>query len=253
MNDMKKILLLFIACSALLACNKMEDNSPKLITITGGINLNDTKAQPIDPTAETVYFDWEEGDTITLFSTDDEEGNTPHTFTIINSSIDKTNHTASFTGEAFEGIEKGFWGFTGVDFDDWGNTNTTYVEDSYKAAGVINSGTITGGFTVDYLFPVLNLKLTGSVTIGKIVVAFTYKEETNFCTLNCGEGVQLSSTEKVIYFPLSGNISDDWEIKIYDTNESMIMKKKGNYKLSNGNNPKNNKIIAFPVLNVTAN
>jgi len=255
---MKRILIIFFACSTLLACNKMEDNSPKLITITGGIKLNDTKAQPVaselNGNSTTVHFDWEEGDVVTII-VPTTQPNPPiiRTFSVINSTINTENHTASFIGEAFD-MSNGYTVVAGatLNMESQGfMPQTTYVENSYKACGMCMGTGTSSGFTIDKLFPVLKLQLKGNVLIKKIKVCTKSDapSQVTFGLLDCVEGIQLSNEPKTVYFPIINGGAAVWRIIFYGDNDAIIMEKESNFDLTSYSGFIN-KIISFPELTV---
>lgn len=229
---MKKFLLFAVAMLSLVACKKNNGDEPKVparqvtihATVYGGKSANGpARIAPADPTAATVIFEWEEGDVVYLLSNDESE---IQEFTLIPGTISQDGQYADFTGTELAdmsnymvlyGGEKDYMIFFSND-----DYEINYIEDSFKPA-VYGSGD-GDSFVLDQFGTVIKLQLTGEAKLGKIEYVYTKGIQPSVVTMNMGDGLQLTNTPKVVYFPVfKGEVQTSF--KFYDTENQLIMEK----------------------------
>jgi len=195
---MKKLFIFAAALLCLVACNQKEElTTPimpgKTCTLTATINLNDNHnaaARKITPgaiTGDQLAFKWQEGDTVIISN-----GTESQKFGVKEGTVSSDGKTAEFEGTALTDMSS----YT-VTYGNASATEVIYQEGTFTP---IASGTGANNlFELNSYNPVLELKLTGATTVTSIKYFVNGELKT---TLNCGEGIALTSSEKKVYFPL---------------------------------------------------
>lgn len=237
---MKKILSTLLIIPMVWACSSKDDlktnTATSTITLNATIEIPTTKVSPVDLSQNTVSFDWNEGDVVKVATFGSTE---IQTFTIINSSIDKVNHKASFTGTPLSGGMTSYFVFYNYPDDGIleiitrGKTPATttpravYYENSFRPFAIATNGT-SAGFTLDYFQPVLKLNLKGEVSVKKVAICgYTNQQEVDIDMLLPGDdGLQLNDTTATsIYFPIN-DCPDGFNIGFFDASDKLIMSQK---------------------------
>jgi len=254
---MKRIFYFLVLFVSLVACQKYDiasdqgGSTSKLITLTASIDLSKTKVIPVDPTADTVYFKWQAGDSI--FITD---FSTYEVFKIVDNSISTDGKTATFTGKALSDMSYYLvlTGYSGSDINELfnGPYNTTYVEGTFHPMG-FGSG-LGQNFNITGFNPVLKLRVKGNATIGKIEYYYLAGEEeweeegyrlSN--TLMCKDGISLSSEISSIYSSAPQRSEQAFKLVFYDTDDNVLKIQE-----STKNIKEVYSIITCPVLEINA-
>lgn len=230
---MKKVFVFAAALAVLAACSKDNDQALKAgetVTLNATVGLPACKVAPDDPTASTVNFVWQEGDSVT----------------ISNGTESSVFHVDAAT------IQGGTASFTGTALSDMSSYTVSYGDGSAVAyqAGTftpIISGTGGGSsFTLNQFRPVLKLQLTGDVTLGKIEL-WEGDPEQVVTTLGCGAGLQLTTTATTVYFPVNTTLAGGFTLKFYDTDDELVMSKS-----SSNTTDYSNQIVPTGALEVVA-
>jgi len=228
---MKKVFVFAAALAVLAACSKDNDQALKAgetVTLNATVSLPACKVAPDDPTASTVNFVWQEGDSVT----------------ISNGTESSVFHVDAAT------IQGGTASFTGTALSDMSSYTVSYGDGSAVAyqAGTftpIISGTGVGSsFTLNQFRPVLKLQLMGDVTLGKIEL-WEGDPEQVVTTLGCGAGLQLTTTVTTVYFPVNTTLAGGFTLKFYDTDDELVMSKS-----SSNTTDYSNQIVPTGVLEV---
>jgi len=237
---MKKILSTLLIIPMVWACSSKDDfntnTATSTITLNATIEIPTTKVSPVDLSQKTVSFDWNEGDVVKVATFGSTE---IQTFTIVNSSIDKVNHKASFTGTPLSGGMNSYLVFYNYPDDailemiTKGETPATttpravYYENSFRPFAIATNGT-SAGFTLDYFQPVLKLNLKGEVSVKRVAICgYINQQEVDIDMLLPGDdGLQLNNTTATsIYFPIN-DCPDGFNLGFFDASDKLIMSQK---------------------------
>jgi len=265
---MKKIMLFAVACIALVACNKnIENEQPEkqfkpgeTITLSARVSNDATKVTSDDIDADTVSFKWQKGDKVLLFLANDALTvvTESQVFTIIDETISADGKSADFTGKALSSMESYYALYCGTNAEvskvTEGNNGGNLILDNFDnnlnlyALGFSNKD----GFALDYFIPTIHLKLTGDVTIGKVEYGYEKGNPPSFSaktTINCNDGVVLTSTPQDFLIPYFSAQSSGFDLKFYDMSGDLIMTKhtdsKSLYDMMEGFG-----LVSFPELEV---
>jgi len=253
---MKKIMLFAAACIALVACTKNIDNATptgRQVTISATVQIPSEYATKVSPdasslSASTITFHWEAGDKVVLSSNDFTE---MQLFTIVDASINGT--TANFTGTALSDMSSYKARYCGK--------NTSIEKVTKLFAGTIDSLSYdvndfhpyifgsgnADGFTLNDFNNVINIPLKGDATIGKIDY-YTNSTLSIAATMSFGTGLTLTNTETPVYMPLFVYTSDGFSIKIYDTDDQLLLEKVSSDDLTSISST----LVKYPALEVKA-
>ena len=220
------IVLIFVSCT-----NKVEVGTPFVegqeVTLTASIVDSNSNAKQMpgkqrvsgkDADA-TIDLTWNAGDEI-LVSVGDKSA----VFTL---SSGENSSSGEFRGKMpADGSEYSV--SYPVDYSDDVLTHQTYVEDGFgnglMKMSTKQNGTLDNGFVLSADNAVLGLQLTGSQTLGKIVLTNTATTKTY--TLHC-DGVVLTAEAILFYIVVPVK---DWAngmlVEVYDKDERVILRKK---------------------------
>lgn len=209
---MKKLLYFAAALLVLVGCNESKKNVPAhLVTITGGIELKSQQG-PSKVIAregwedvavgDDVEFIWEEGDVIAVLSSDFQE---IKSFTV--SKILEGGAIAEFTGEPLSGGMESYLTAYPYKFGEAYKTMNAEGKDDLLVAFARNqqyTGKLkpdglgngeSSSFTINSFMPIIDLSLTGNVTLGKIDYYFMgitgYAREAD-ASISMGDGLLLT-------------------------------------------------------------
>ncbi len=262
---MKKFMYFAAALLVLVGCNKKEnakENAPQnLVTITGGIKIasqdgpNKVVAKPGWESVEDrgdVEFIWEAGDEIAVVNSDKTE---VKKFTVLEISQDK--QTATFIGEPLSGGMEGYysvyypyeWGAAAIIDEEAEADVFANQQYSDKLRPIGRDFWATDGSFELYLYDVIDLSLTGSVKLGKIMYHIEEGGEWDTpydITLSLGDGLQLTDQpQHVTFVPFIYLAGKEFKLSFYDTDDLFIMEKTGSIDSWN-----ESQIFSFPTLRV---
>lgn len=237
---MKKFLLFAAAMLCLVACNKNASDvtapARKVVlhaTVdNGGAANGPARIAPVDPTATTVEFAWEENDQIKVVT---DAG----TYTL--TAININGNQADFEGEIAGSLDNYtvYYGYN----PDAASQTVEYIANSFKPC-VKATGCSGESFVLNEFYPVLKLQLKGSKTLGKIEYLIGTNEK---ATMTFTDGIALNTTTAtVIYLPVADVDAAGFTLKFYDNaaTPALIMEKATTFNLAD----KMGKIVAFPEL-----
>lgn len=261
---MKKLMYIAAALLVLVGCQKKEnviENTPQdLVTITGGIDFS-AQDGPNKVVAKEgwenvasgnqVEFMWEEGDKIAIVNGDMTE---VKQFTVTSISEDK--QTAEFAGEPLSGGMESYYVIypyeLGVAAMQQGGRDAFFANQQYtgKLRPAVQGVGTNDSFTLDGFFSVIDLSLTGSVKLGKIVYHVDNDGHGNpyDATLSFGDGgFQLADQPQHVTFTPCYFDAQGFTLSFYDTDNQLIMEKKSEKSIASVGG-----IISFATLEVKA-
>lgn len=261
---MKKLMYIAAALLVLVGCQKKEnviENAPQnLVTITGGIDFS-AQDGPNKVAAKEgwenvtsgnqVEFMWEEGDKIAVLTTD---GTEIKQFTV--SEILQDGKSATFTGEPLSGGMESYYVIYPYEFGvavmQQGGKDAFFANQQYtgKLRPAVQGEGTNDSFTMNVFLYVIDLSLTGSVKLGKIVyhVDNNGQSQPYNATLSFGDGgFQLTDQPQHVTFTPCHLYAQGFTLSFYDTDNQLIMEKKSEKNITNVG-----EIISFATLEVKA-
>ena len=223
---MKKIFSLLAAALLIAACTPNEElgtpfQAGQKVTLAASMGGNGAKQMPgkqrvagVDNGAQ-IDLTWNEGDQITVkvgdatavFTLESGAGSASATFTGT-MPVSGTTYQVSYP----------------VNYDESVLANQTYTANGF-GKGLMKmstkvAGTLDGGFAMSADNALLGLQLSGTQTLGKIVVTNTATAKTY--TLNCA-GVTLSNAATLFYIVVSvGEWASGFGVDVYDNTDTKV-------------------------------
>ena len=224
---MKKIFSLLAAALLIAACTPNEElgtpfQAGQKVTLAASMGGNGAKQMPgkqrvagVDNGAQ-IDLTWNEGDQITV-----KVGDATAVFTLESGA---GSASATFTG-TMPASGTTYQVSYPVNYDESVLANQTYTANGF-GKGLMKmstkvAGTLDGGFAISADNALLGLQLSGTQTLGKIVVTNTATAKTY--TLNCA-GVTLSNAATLFYIVVpAGEWASGFGVDVYDISDTKVI------------------------------
>ena len=223
---MKKIFSLLAAALLIAACTPNEElgtpfQAGQKVTLAASMSGNGAKQMPgkqrvagVDNGAQ-IDLTWNEGDQITV-----KVGDATAVFTLESGA---GSASATFTG-TMPASGTTYQVSYPVNYDESVLANQTYTANGFSKGlmkmSTKTDGTLDGGFVLSADNALLGLQLSGTQTLGKIVVTNTATAKTY--TLNCA-GVTLSNAATLFYIVVPvGEWASGFGVDVYDNTDTKV-------------------------------